>query len=69
MSSCKQQVAAHGCCALLCASLQALALDEEVPDIAELEDDTEPDGLGISKHKATLVSDLVPLCHWVGRAS
>jgi hypothetical protein len=37
-------------------SLQALALDEEVPDIAELEDDTEPDVLGISKHKATLVS-------------
>jgi hypothetical protein len=39
--------------------LQALALDEEVPDLAELEDDTEPDVMGISKHRATLVSILV----------
>jgi hypothetical protein len=40
---------------LLLLLLQALALDEEVPDIADLEDDTEPDVLGISKHRTTLV--------------
>lgn len=50
--------------------LQALALDEEVPDIAELEDETEPDVLGISKHRTTLVRggggglDFVIECVW-----
>lgn len=52
--NCKQQAVAPGSAASR-VPLQALALDEEVPDTAELEDDTEPDVLGISKHKATLV--------------
>lgn len=34
---------------------QALALDEEVPDVGELEDDTEPDVLGMSRQRAKLV--------------
>lgn len=34
--------------------LEALALDEEVPPKEELEDDTEPDVLGISRHRTTL---------------
>jgi hypothetical protein len=40
---------------LLWFTVQALALDEEVPDKAELEDDTEPDVLGMSRHRTTLV--------------
>lgn len=37
------------------AGFQALALDEDVPSKEELEDDTEPDVLGISRHQTTLV--------------
>lgn len=40
---------------LLLLLLQALALDEEVPDRDELEDDTEPDMDGINRHRAKLV--------------